>query len=140
MNRKTRILSALNQFVAQPPGMEYCDYGDIKAYRSDYQPILQAKHDFAALFNAVQLCNITAQELADSFSAFSGRLELSEGDKLSLTYTAGQYFPTEYRRAACAVLAQALWAYWRSELATGEAIRKAARDNLGRGIASRWFY
>jgi hypothetical protein len=34
-------------------------------------------------------------------------------DGKRLDYTTGQYWPTEYRRAAAAVLASALWSYWR---------------------------
>jgi hypothetical protein len=32
---------------------------------------------------------------------------------VEIDYCTGQYFPTEYRRAACAVLASALWEYTR---------------------------
>lgn len=83
-----------------------------------------------------------------------------------LDYCAGQYFPTEYRKAVCAVLAQALWGYFRanlegkhdkvehagtmheretftvggkSGLSWGDAIRATARRELSRGVASRWF-
>jgi hypothetical protein len=54
-------------------------------------------------------------------------------------YTTGQYFPTEYRNAACAVLAQAWRSYWRDCGYDADRIRKAARATFGRGIASRWF-
>jgi hypothetical protein len=36
-------------------------------------------------------------------------------DTVRTDYCTGQYFPTEYRKAACAVLAAALW-YWTREL------------------------
>jgi hypothetical protein len=54
-------------------------------------------------------------------------------------YCTGQYFPTEYRAAACAVLATILWDYISPECKTGNDIRKWARAEFGRGIASRWF-
>jgi hypothetical protein len=55
-------------------------------------------------------------------------------------YCTGQYFPTEYRRAVCSVLSSALWDYFRTNGAdTGDDIRRTARRELGRSIASRWF-
>lgn len=32
---------------------------------------------------------------------------------VTIDYCTGQYWPTEYRRAVCAVLASAIWDYWR---------------------------
>lgn len=84
----------------------------------------------------------------------------------ALNYCTGQYWPTEYRRAACAVLAAALWAYKREkcmpepngkinhytdagELVSehdsiqgktpGDWLRSSFRREFGRGIANRWF-
>ncbi|HEY4356011.1 MAG TPA: hypothetical protein VGN16_09710 [Acidobacteriaceae bacterium] len=73
-----------------------------------------------------------------------------------LDYCTGQYWPTEYRRAACAVLASAIWYWWREEcmpepttvddgnkrydnLSAGDFLRRNARREFGRGIQSRWF-
>lgn len=59
-----------------------------------------------------------------------------------LDYCTGQYWQTEYRRAACAVLASAIWSYWRDGLTgenIGDRLRASARRTFGRGIASRWF-
>jgi hypothetical protein len=82
----------------------------------------------------------------------------------SLDYCTGQYWPTEYRRAACAVLASALWAYKRDRcmpdpitrgdtptyllrgngkspdaVNAGTWLRSSFRRDFGRGIANRWF-
>ena len=141
-NRKQNILRALQEFVNQRPGLSFADYGDSKYYRQDYRQILQAKHDFEQLLVTVDLRdNITADDITKSSeSAFSGRLTITEnGDSVTIDYCTGQYTPTEYRKAAFAVLASALWGYWREPESTGDTIRKAARNNLGRGIASRWF-
>ncbi len=35
--------------------------------------------------------------------------------KVTIEYTTGQYMPTEYRKAVCAVLASALWEYTRDK-------------------------
>jgi len=141
-NRKQNILRALQEFVNQRPGLSFADYGDAKYYRQDYRQILQAKQDFEQLLVTVDLRdNITADDIIKaSKSAFSGRLTITEnGDSVTIDYCTGQYMPTEYRKAACAVLASALWGFWREPESTGDTIRKSARDNLGRGIASRWF-
>ncbi len=78
---------------------------------------------------------------------FSGRLTITpqnDGDGFSIDYCVGQYWPTEYRRAVCAVLASAIWNRLREDLPPeienrGDAIRKNARRELGRTLAARWF-
>ena len=77
----------------------------------------------------------------DAFRAFSGRLSW---DGASLSYCTGQYYPTEYRLAAAAVLRAALWDYWRANVGPDvedkrARILKAARDNLSAGVFRRWF-
>lgn len=76
--------------------------------------------------------------------------------KWRLEYCTGQYFPTEYRKAVCAVLAAALWEYWRDghnasittkfkegsdlrALSVRSMIRKSARKEFGLAIAKRYF-
>lgn len=83
---------------------------------------------------------------------------------VQIEYCTGQYFPTEYRRAACAVLASAIWAAMRANMPApreprltrthgtftsehdniegktpGDWLRSKARAEFGRGIAARWF-
>lgn len=92
------------------------------------------------LYAIAQRKSITADMIAEGFRAFSGRLSIVERDgKVALDYCTGQYFPTEYRAAACAVCASILWTYWRDGAKDSDAVRKIARNALGRGIASRWF-
>lgn len=106
----------------------------------------QQLHDFRELLRAVELRGISAAEILESSrSAFSGRLEIEQhGTGWSLHYCAGQYAPTEYRAAACAVLTHALWGYFRQCCPAdienrGQWIRDTARRELGLGIARRWF-
>lgn len=59
-------------------------------------------------------------------------------------YVTGQYWCTEYRAAAAAVLAYALWDAWRADLpdgldAPGKVLREMARRRFGAGIQKRWF-
>lgn len=105
-------------------------------------PRLRAGRDARILLAAVSgRDSITVEQIKQATRAYSGRLRLYERDgNVSTDYRTGQYFPTEYRNAACAVLATALWDYARSNgYETGNDIRKWARQEFGRGIANRWF-
>lgn len=153
------ILNALDHWTRQRPGLEFCNYGDVPAYRSELRSITRDLHDFRVLARAVELSGITAEQLREGFRAYSGRLTW-DGSKLD--YCTGQYWPTEYRKAACAVLAAALWDYHREHcmpaaivqngeknyphcngsantISGGEWLRTNFRRLFGRGIAGRWF-
>jgi len=98
---------------------------------------LKDGRDARKLLNWVRDSSVTAKQLIESFPrAFSGRLELKNGE---LNYCTGQYFPTEYRKAVCAVLAYALWNCYRTEESTGDSLRATFRRIFGRGIQKRWF-
>ena len=78
-----------------------------------------------------------------------------------IDYCTGQYFPTEYRRAVCAVLASAIWSWKRDQcmpaptlhhntetgetlqrykgLRAGDYLRANFKREFGRGMAARWF-
>ena len=147
------ILEKLDAFVRQRSGMDYRNYGDAASYRSEQRSITRDLHDYRALRSAVQWReSIDAAALKEAFRAFSGRLTW---DGKRLDYCIGQYFPTEYRKAACAVLASALWDYTREHamplapdgraadrpggLSPGGWLRRHFRREFGRGIATRWF-
>jgi hypothetical protein len=112
-----------------------------RSYRSELRSISRDRQRaLAALDEARGLTPAQPDLLLDSFRAFSGRLSWvtdavvkqgrgtvenpyvpatmeTTGSKGHLEYTAGQYFPTEYRRAAAAVLEAyvSAWARWWSE-------------------------
>jgi hypothetical protein len=139
---KADILAALTGFASQRPGLEYANYGNPISYRAESRAITRDLHHVYTLLRHVQLAHsITSADLKAAFRAFSGRLTWN-GQKLD--YCTGQYFPTEYRRAVCAVLASALWAYWRDNAPEGlnkpgDYLRATARRELGRTLAERWF-
>lgn len=147
MNTKETYLAALFKFVGQRPGLDFGNYGSLPAYRSESRRITRQRHDFRRLAREVELASgISAEKLVEaSKSAFSGRLSFVEkGDKVGVDYCAGQYWPTEYRAAACAVLAAALWDYYRADLPLetenkGDKLRAKFRRIFGASIASRWF-
>lgn len=168
MNR-TALLSALREFIAKRPGLEFANYGSISSYNAEARSILKDLHHARALLRYVEMRpSITAESIIEaSKRAFSGRLTItpsSDGESFELDYCVGQYWPTEYRRAVCSVLSSAIWDYLRETmpaadglikvklphggdievenhggLSAGDWIRKAARRELGRPLAARWF-
>ncbi len=178
MDEKAQIITALRAWIAQRPGLEYGNYGDPTAYRREMRSITKDRHHAEQLIRAVELSSMTAEQLKQGFSAYSGRLEWKlvqmnrldspcadcgvkpnrehlesckggqhslEGHKL--TYCTGQYWPTEYRRAVCAVCASALWNYYRDDMvmaakpgeSPGDAIRRGFRIQYGKRMQERWF-
>lgn len=144
---KQVLCDMLRKFIAQRSGMDYRNYGSRESFMEDYRPILQHGRDARRLLEYVEKRDgITADDIIRATSG-NGRLEFCKlGDGLRLDYCTGQYFPTEYRAAACSMLAGLVWRYLvdgYSDLPnTGEqaaAIRQRARRLFGRGVASRWF-
>ena len=139
-NSKVLIVAALERWLRQRPGLQFGNYGDVSAYRSEMRSITKDRYEAERLLRYVETSQITGEQLAAAFRrGFSGRLSW-DGKKLD--YCTGQYWPTEYRRAVCAVLAAAIWEYWRDGMEgdnIGDRLRKSARNTFGRAIASRWF-
>lgn len=147
------MLTSLQSFVRQRPGFDPNNYGDGASYRADVRRAGRDLRDAQELIRAVAVrpyCVINPKQ--------AGRLSW-DAAKQRWDYTTGQYFPTEYRAAACAVLASALWDYFASDLperkltktpngemeetyngiSAGGWIRRQARIDLGPRLARRWF-
>jgi len=145
--RKQTLIACLRKFIAQRPGLEFGNYGDVSAYRSEMRSITKDRHHAETMLASVAWRDsITTDSILEaSKHAFSGRLAITEPSpgRFVLDYCTGQYWPTEYRRAVCSVLSSALWDYWREcggAASTGDAIRKTAAAELSRSIAQRWFH
>ena len=127
------LKALLRAFVAQRPGFEHGNYNTLSAYRADQRRAMNDKADALALINAFP------DEAARGFltDVLKGRLSL-EGDQLE--YTAGQYYPTEYRAAVCRAVSDALRALSRaqSQERLAETRKRMARI-VGQGCANRWF-
>lgn len=144
---KPAIITALRAFIRQRPGLEfknYCSgYQDKQgrnAYFAEMRAITKQLLDAKVLLHAVESdAGISGADLLAAFSAYSGRPSW-DGERLD--YVKGQYWPTEYRAAACAVLARALWdslSRSRGDSLGGEGMRRHFRERFGRGIQKRWF-
>lgn len=149
--RKQNLLNCIKHFISQRAGLEFGNYGDVSAYRSEQRRITKDRHHAEALINAVAWRDsITVDDIiAASERAYSGRLEITPTGTagFKINYCTGQYFPTEYRSAVCAVLSSVLWSYWRNAekeyagatVAPTNCVTQTAQRELGRSIASRWF-
>lgn len=154
-SKREQILTALAAFIRQRPGLEFGNYGDVRLYRQEMRSITRDRHIAEKLLAQVSWReSIGETELRDAFRAFSGRLSIIDrpDGSIGLEYCAGQYFPTEYRKAACAVLASALWDQMRGGMSEsawtgegregqslGEIMRARFRKEFGRDIQSRYF-
>ena len=180
----------INQRPGLEPG-KYIRHGmdteGRKAYFSESRRIQRQRRDALTLLRAVELRDsISGDDLEAAFPrAFSGRLtctvapyQYSAADcpgnpcstdcdhagapwAAALDYCTGQYWPTEYRAAAAAVLASALWDWMRDKcmpkgtlhhnsetgetleryngLRAGDWLRRAFRREFGRTMQERYF-
>lgn len=157
MNKPTKeqILSLLESWINQRPGLDPANYGfpaysreswleARRSYNSESRRITNQRKDALILLRAVELSNgLDAEILINAFRAFSGRLQIVEhGNGFRLEYCTGQYWPTEYRAAACTVLGTALWDYHRSDYTdddhAGDKMRAMFRRMFGRSIQEKW--
>ena len=145
---RAAILDCLAAFIAQRSGIDARDYFDnwrdregVKAWQADRRENYREGREARAMLAFVRdRDGIDAAALKSAFGAFSGRLAWT-GE--ALDYTPGQNAATEYRAAACAVLARAIANYWRANMDDSgpkwPRVQRLARDHFGRGLASRWF-
>lgn len=142
--RKQAIIDSLYRWIKQRPGLEFGNYGDLSAYRSELRSITKDLHHAREMLAYVsRRPSITADDLIEStFRAYSARLSIIEGiERAEVQYCTGQYWPTEYRAAVCAVLSSTIWFRFAEDMTspTSEAVRKAARRELPRSVVARWF-
>lgn len=145
---KDELCRMLARFIGQRPGLDFANYGDVSLYRSESRAITADMHDAHALLDAVAARDSLTADHMRAVLMGSGRLTLSEDGRLD--YCTGQYFPTEYRKAAARALASMLWAYWREYAApltptpdgrrtTGDDIRREAKRAFRRRSVLRYF-
>lgn len=125
---------AIAQFISSRPGFDFNNYGDIPAYRADVAEAGRQLNDARKLLRYVEMAGIPITDA--NFRSFGGRLSF---DGVKLDYCAGQYYPLEYRRAAAAVLASAIWHCWNEQGLGVDAMRRKASLAFGRRIASKYF-
>ena len=115
MNTEITTINKLITFVNQRPGLEPANYSDYRSYRNEAAEIVKDKADFYSLLALAsrRLGNRLETELTEKLRQSNGRLSLTADGQIQ--YITGQYFPTEYRPAACALLSQVIWEDYRVE-------------------------
>jgi hypothetical protein len=103
---QSAVFAAFTAFINQRPGLDFADYGDWKIFRQESASIGRDKRRAVAALATADLLPWDAIAMKAAFSAFSGRMQpvIREDGKLRLAYCTGQYWPTEYRKAAASVL------------------------------------
>ena len=133
----------LCKFVDQRPGMEPANYGSWRDYRRESAEVTRDRSDFYQLFTfALRKLGPEAldEAIKNNFRTTSGRLFMNNAGELE--YHTGQYFPTEYRPAACRVLVSVLWNHTREthpELTTGHDLRAYFRRHFSRRVSSGYY-
>ena len=125
------LYQAIESWIRQRPGLDpgnyvshWADKDGRAAYRAESRAITRQLHDAQALLYACALHGISEADIA---------AEMTERERLTwdgqrLEYTTGQYWPVEYRAAACRALSSALWAKFGPD----------ARNMVSRQVAKRW--
>jgi hypothetical protein len=142
MTDKSTIIAALHKWIAQRPGLEFGNYGDVSSYRSEMRSITRDLQHARTMVNYVAWHDSITAEMILSAADNGGRLTMAaDGDKVTIDYVTGQYWSTEYRRAVCSLMATVIWHWLRENgnYKTGDDIRKAAHRELGASIARGWF-
>lgn len=141
MTHSTKFQAALVNFVKQRPGFDFANYGrdGLRYYRADIRDAVNDRADFFELYSfaASKIGNDLEGAILSELDK-GGRLCLVGG---SIEYHTGQYFPTEYRAAACRIMANILWSYVRANYAlnTGDEMRKYFRRQFRRRICKNYF-
>lgn len=177
MTTQAPTLALLQKFVDSRPGLNFADYGDVRAYRNESAEITRDRSDFYELlrlalntlegFSPNKQRNLLGLEpinnpyfdepwttpdlreqrldekIKNYLTTTSGRLTL-ENNKLQ--YITGQYFPTEYRPAACRVLVSIIWNAFskiltdsKGDNVTGHDIRQAIKKHTSRRVGRLYF-
>lgn len=136
------IVGMLCAFVNQRSGIDFNNYGDVKAFRSEQREITKDRSTFYELLERARARygDELGAALEKELRRNSGRLTLNDDNKLE--YCTGQYFPTEYRPAASRILVSLLWNHYRDEkdYKTGEPVYKDGneiRKAISRELRSR---
>ena len=136
----------LIKFVNQRPNLDFNDYGDISAYRSESREITNDRKDF---YEMLSLANIFVDDIETKLTAYlqanSGRLQINKEGNLE--YCTGQYFPTEYRPAATNAIKSLVWAALANEknadgtdtYKDGHEIRKVFKRRCSRRLYRLYF-
>jgi hypothetical protein len=136
---------SLVSFAQTRPRLDFANYGDVRAYRSDARGITRDLRAVRELANVARY-RCTDDEVLQA--ARGGRVEITPyadetGAGYRISYCAGQYYPVEYRAAVARVLASALWRAIAREVGDRpdacSQIRRQLRAELSLSVYRRFF-
>lgn len=139
----TKFVNSRGHFDTRDYFENWRDTAGVQAFRQDYNTFLKQGKIYRELLRAC------IDRVEDLNAKLTIKLENS-GDRLRLVngklqYITGQYYPTEYRGAACRVLWQILWADYMNECEpgtnkliyqTGPEIKKAIERRAGKSVVN----
>lgn len=142
---KVDFINLLCKFVNSRPCLDFNDYGDVKIYRAESREITKDRSDFYELLNLARWQVDNLNEKIEQYLTISSDRLTFENNKLK--YITGQYYPTEYRPAACRVIKSIIWREFMNaktldganKYETGHDIRKAIKKHLSRRVARNYF-
>jgi hypothetical protein len=137
---KELIINKLLTFANSRPGLDPNNYADYKGFRSEQRETLKDLAHARTLIQAVAATPAITGELMVEKIQRGDRLFMATND-FDIYYTAGQYYPTEYRKAVCRFCADLLWQYVRAAYPhfDGTDIRASFRRWFGLAIQKRYF-
>jgi hypothetical protein len=139
------VLQSLLNFASKRPSLEFANYGNVRAYRADSRGITKDLHAVRALASVARYACTNEEILA---AARSTRVTIEpftddNGAGWRVSYTAGQYYPVEYRAGVAIVLASAIWRAFAREIGDRPdvyaQIRRRARQELPLSVYRRFF-
>jgi len=102
----SEIVSIFERFIKSSPDLDRNNYSDYNSYHAEGNRISLMRQRALRQLNIFELLPLHKSTLAFFLSkGYSGRLSLKRRTNIvHLDYTAGQYYPTEYREACEVVL------------------------------------
>ena len=139
------LLDAFRAFICQRPGLEpgnyFSDWRDIEGRRAYRQESREITADRTAALDLLAAVTRAEGITPDAMLTELHHRLTWDAERGTLDYCTGQYFCTEYRRAACAALSAMLWSYWRDfgGCDTADKIRAEARRTFRSRRVRRFF-
>lgn len=173
---KQNIIDALRAFLATRPGFDPANYGDRASYLSEMRQATRQRKEAERFLCDIELRDsITWQDIFDATRGgriaigYTSTCKVCQPDptlqhkhdrRIVIEYTAGQYYPLEYRAAVARLASSVLWNWKRDNCMPTECcglesaklypskngpvsgadwLRASFRREYGRGLAARYF-
>jgi hypothetical protein len=96
---KLQILRELRKFVNTRPNFKNINYSNVSSHRADRALAEKQKKVSIVLINYIETSDMTCAHMIERLSNPRASLKLDGVRKI--TYEAGAYYPTEFRKSVC---------------------------------------